>query len=59
VLASQAAAGQPAAGPEPDGAAACDGRRYLRGLAPKNTTWLVDGTAVGTEALFSKSAVFN
>jgi hypothetical protein len=33
--------------------------RHLRSLAPKNTTWLVDGTAVGTEALFNKAAVFH
>ena len=32
--------------------------RYLRGLAPKNTTFMVDGTVVGTEALFAKAAVF-
>jgi hypothetical protein len=33
--------------------------RHLHGIAPRNTTWLVDGSKVGTEGLFFQAAVFD
>jgi hypothetical protein len=32
--------------------------RALQGLAGRNTSWLVKGTAVGSDPLFGKAAVF-
>jgi hypothetical protein len=32
--------------------------RALQGLAARSTSWLVKGTAVGTDPLFDKAAVF-